>query len=145
MNGSIRIARHRALLLVLPGAACAHDEPFTSPDDFDTLVPFADAEPARLTWSEFADVAPGWLPGGEGFVYALCRRTLADREPIDVLDMPAVSGGGRLADLTSPSTLSGIIPEHNELASGTLDDPFGGRQTAPVWARCCPAPTRPRA
>src|SRR5688572_23271637 len=113
MHGLLRIARRGALPALL-GAACAHEAPFI-PEDPNTFVPFADTEPARLTLSGFPDVGPVWLPDGESFIYSytnidsperdrclgvlswnggqrlreICRRTLADRDSIDVLDLPA--------------------------------------------------------
>lgn len=151
MNGLLRIARRGALPALL-GAACAHDAPFM-PHDPNTLVPFADTEPARLTLSGFPDRGPVWLPDGASFIYSyvhidsperdrclgilsrnggqrlheICRRTLGDRDSIDVLDLPAVSPAGRLAYLRSAATLfDSDIPRHTELVAGTLDAPFDG-------------------
>lgn len=152
MEGLIRtVLRRSSLSLVLLGTGCAHGEPFAT-DDFRTHVPFQDTDPARLTLSEFPDVDPAWLPDGAGFLYSythtesperdrclgiiprsggqrvreICRRSLADRDTVDVLDLPAVSAGGRLAYRRSAATLFGGFPEHTELVAGTLDDPFGG-------------------
>jgi hypothetical protein len=152
MEGLSRTA-HRciSLSLVLLGTACAHGEPFMA-DDFLTQVPFADTDPTRLTLSDFPDLDPVWLPDGSGILYSfthtdspehdrclgilprtggqrvreLCRRSLGDRDTLDVLDLPAVSPGGRLAYRRSAATLFGGLPEHTELVAGTLDDPFGG-------------------
>jgi hypothetical protein len=151
MHGLLRIARRGALPALL-GAACAHEAPFI-PEDPNTFVPFADTEPARLTLSGFPDVGPVWLPDGESFIYSytnidsperdrclgvlswnggqrlreICRRTLADRDSIDVLDLPAVSPGGRLVYLRSAATLfDSDIPRHTELVAGTLDEPLEG-------------------
>ncbi|HEU4828290.1 MAG TPA: hypothetical protein VFT04_03770 [Gemmatimonadales bacterium] len=149
MNGSIRTARHGALLLLVSAGACAHDEPF-APEDHNTRVPFADTEPARLTWSEFSDTGPVWLADGESFLYSfvrtdtpegdrclgvlprtggqrvgeICRRTLADRDSIDMLDMPAVSAGARLAYRRAVATPIDGTVWHQELVAATLDDPL---------------------
>ena len=69
------------------------------------------------------------VPGGEGFVSSRCRRRLADRDSIDILDLPAVSAGGRLAYLTSTSRGPGSFPStlgsHQERS--TIPPGAGGR------------------
>ncbi|MGE5927528.1 MAG: hypothetical protein ACM357_09250 [Gemmatimonadota bacterium] len=152
MEGLSRTAlRCSSLTLALLGTACTHGDPF-SVDDYRTQVPFHDTDPARLTYSEYADLDPAWLPDGSGVLYSythtdsperdrclgvlprtggqrvreICRRTLADRDTIDGLGLPAVSAGGRLAFRRSAASLSGTLPEHTELVAGTLVDPFGG-------------------
>ncbi len=152
MEGLSRTAlRCSSLTLALLGTACTHGDPFTV-DDYRTQVPFHDTDPARLTFSEYADLDPAWLPDGSGVLYSythtdsperdrclgvlprtggqrvreICRRSLADRDTVDVLDLPAVSAGGRVAYRRSAATLFGGLPEHTELVAGTLDDPFEG-------------------
>ena len=152
MEGPLRIAlRCSSLVLVLFGTGCAHGEPFAV-DDHRTDFPFADTDPARLTLSGYPDLHPAWLPDGSGLLYSyihaenpeldrclgilprtggqrvreICRRSLADRDTIDALDLPAVSAGGRLAYRRSASTPFGGVAEHTELVAGTLEDPFEG-------------------
>jgi hypothetical protein len=150
MHGLIRSARHGAHLLLLACAACAHDEPFATGDS-NTLVPLVPSEPARLTWSEFGDHGPAWLPDGGGFLYSyvrtdsderdrclgvlpasggqrvreICRRTLADGDSVDMLDLPSASAGGLLAYRRAVSTLFNDVM-HQELVAATLADPLPG-------------------
>jgi hypothetical protein len=149
MRGSSRCHRFPALLFPVL-AACSHSEPFAA-DDFNTRVPFAAAEPARLTLSDFDDRAPAWLPDGESFLYSfvrtdtpegdrclgmlprtggqrtreICRWTPEDADSIESLDLPVVSADGRLAYLRTVAPSVNPDAGRRAIVSGTLDDPFG--------------------
>jgi hypothetical protein len=71
-------------------AACSHSEPFTGPDT-DTDVPFADAEPARLTYADGAETEPAWLPDGSAFVYSFDRLGTSEGDRC-LTTMPATGG-----------------------------------------------------
>ncbi|HEX6644174.1 MAG TPA: hypothetical protein VF037_05830 [Gemmatimonadales bacterium] len=150
MRGPSRSALLPALFLPVL-SACAHGEPFAA-DDFNTRVPFAATEPARLTLSPDPDLAPVWLPDGEGFVYSyaridtpegdrclgvlprtggqrtreICRWTPEDADSIEALDFAAVSRGGRIAYVRTVAPLFNEDALRRSIVAGTLDDPSGG-------------------
>ena len=128
-------------------AACSHSEPFTAPDS-DTDVPFAEAEPVRLTYADGAETEPAWLPDGSTFVYSydrlgtsegdrclttmratggtivreVCNATPQDEFIADIFAMPSFLPDSSLAFLYTSNVGLGPSPVVGVFAS-TYQDP----------------------
>jgi len=137
--------------MILGLAACSHSEPFTAPDT-DTDAPFAEAEPARLTYADGAETEPTWLPDGSAFVYSFdrlgtsegdrclttmpatggtierefCNATAQDEFLADVYATPSVLGDSTLAFLYTAAVGQGV-PATKGLYVAPYQDPDAKR------------------